>query len=107
MLYAKNGLTRIWSHTLAFVGRNVVRFEVGVDGIVFKGSHHLLDGIRDEDEGDEAGEALLCEARHVLDDVAGVCGHQDQTLEAGVQADPEPYLHVVNVIVPEHRRQFS
>ena len=35
-------------------------------------THHLLNGIRDEYEGDEAGETLLCEAGHVLDDVAGV-----------------------------------
>lgn len=32
--------------------------------------YHFLNGIRDEDEGDEAGETLLCEAGHVLDNVA-------------------------------------
>ena len=35
-------------------------------------TYHLLNGIRDEYEGDEAGETLLCEAGHVLDNVAGV-----------------------------------
>ena len=47
-------------------------------------THHLLDGVRDEDEGDEAGEALLGEAGDIFDDVTGVRGDQDQTLQTGV-----------------------
>ena len=35
-------------------------------------TYHFLDGVGDEDEGDEAGEALLCETGHVFYDVAGV-----------------------------------
>lgn len=35
-------------------------------------AYHFLNGIGDEDEGDEARETLLCEAGHVLDDVAGI-----------------------------------
>lgn len=35
-------------------------------------TYHFLDGVGDEDEGDETGEALLCEAGHVFYDVAGV-----------------------------------
>lgn len=65
-------LTLVWSQALAAVGGDVVRLEAAVDGVVLEGSHHLLDGVRDEDEGDEAGEALLSEARHVLDYEAGV-----------------------------------
>ena len=40
--------------------------------INYNGTYHLLNGIRDEYEGDEAGETLLCEAGHVLDNVAGI-----------------------------------
>lgn len=100
-------LTLIRSLAVTLVAGDVIWLEVSIDGVIIEGAHHFLKGIRDEDEGDEAGEALLCEARHVLDDVAGVCGHQDQALEAGVQANPEPDLHVVDVIVSEHRRQFG
>lgn len=94
-------LTRVRGQAFALVGGDVVRLEVGVDGVVFEGAHHLLDGVGDEDEGDEAGEALLSEPRHVLDDVTGVCGNQDETLQAGVDADPQTQLHVVNAVVPE------
>lgn len=65
-------LTRVGGQALALVGGDVVRLEVGVDGVILERAHHLLDGVRDEDEGDEAGEAFLREARHVLDDVTGV-----------------------------------
>ncbi len=104
MLYTKNGLTRVWRQTLALVGRNVVWFEVGVDGIVFEGSHHLLDGIRDEDEGDEAREAFLGEARHVLYDVAGIRCDQEKALYAGVHSDPQSKLHVINPIISEENK---
>ena len=93
-------LTRVWGQALALVGSDVVGLEVGVDGVVLEGAHHLLDGVGDEDEGDEAGEALLSEARHVLDDVAGVRSDQDETLQAGVDADPQTQLHVIYAIVP-------
>ncbi len=99
------GLTLIRSLAVTPVAGDVIRLEVSTDGVIFEDTHHFLKSVRDEDEGDEAGEALLGEARHVLDDVAGVCGHQDQTLETRVQADPEPDLHVVYVIASEHRRQ--
>ncbi len=98
------GLTLIRSLAVTPVAGDVIWLEVSTDGVIFEDTHHFLKSVRDEDEGDEAGEALLGEARHVLDDVAGVCGHQDQTLETRVQADPEPDLHVVYVIVSEHRR---
>lgn len=93
-------LTRVWGQALALVGGDVVRLEVGVDGVVFEGAHHLLDGVGDEDEGDEAGETFLSEARHVFDDVAGVSGHQEETLQARVDADPQTQLHVVYTVVP-------
>lgn len=93
-------LTRVRRQALALVGGDVVGLEVGVDGVVLEGAHHLLDGVGDEDEGDERGEALLGEARHVLDDEAGVRGDQDEALQAGVDADPQPQLHVVDAVVP-------
>lgn len=98
-------LTRVWGQALALVGGHVVGLEVGVDGVILEGAHHLLDGVGDEDEGDEAGEALLGEARHVLDDVAGVRGHQDEALQAGVHPDPQTQLHVIYPVVPAGQRE--
>lgn len=107
MLHTKNGLTRVWRQTLALVGCNVVWFEVDVDGIVFEGSHHLLDSIRDEDERDEAREAFLSEARHVLYDVAGVRCNQEKALYAGVHSDPQSKLHVINPIISEIKKSLK
>lgn len=68
--------------------------------IVFTFRYHFLDGIGDEDEGDESGETLLGEAGHVLDNVAGVGEDQHKTLQTRVEADPQTQLHVVYVIAP-------
>lgn len=94
-------LTLIWRHTFTLVASDVVRLEVCVNRVVLKGPHHLLYSIRDKDKGDEAGEALFSETCYVLDDVASVRGHQDKTLKAGVQSNPQAQIHVVNVISPD------
>lgn len=60
---------------------------------------HLLEGVVDEDEADEAGEAFLREAGEVLHQVAGVGGHQRQAEERRPQTDPQPELQVVELIV--------
>lgn len=93
-------LTRVWGQAFALECSDVVGLEVGVDGVVFEGAQHLLDGVRDEDEGNQAREALLGEAGHVLYDVAGVCSDQDKTLQAGMDADPQTQLHVIDAVVP-------
>lgn len=97
---SKNGLTRVWSDAFTLVRGNKVGLEVGVDGIVAEGASHFLDGVGDEDERDEAGEALLGEACHVFDDVAGISGHQEEALDTRVHADPQPQLHVVHTAAP-------
>lgn len=74
-------ITCVRSDALAFVGGDGVGLKVRVDGIVLEGTDHLLDGVVDEDEADKGGEALLGEAGDVLDDKAGVCGHQDEALD--------------------------
>ena len=61
---------------------------------------HLLEGVVDEDEADEAGEALLGEAGEVLHQEAGVSGHQHQAEERRPKADPQPELEVVEGVVP-------
>lgn len=38
---------------------------------------HLLEGVIDEYEADERGEALLCKSGEILHQVTGVSGHQD------------------------------
>lgn len=70
-------------------------------------TYHLLNGIRDEYEGDEAGETLLCEAGHVLDNVAGVWDYQQETLQTRVKADPQTQLHVVYIVTPVKREVLS
>lgn len=65
-----------------------------------RSTYHFLDGIGDEDEGDESGETLLSEAGHVLDNVAGVGEDQHKTLQTRVEADPQAQLHVVYIIAP-------
>lgn len=74
-------LTCVRSDALAFIGGDGVRLKVHVDGVVLEGTDHLLDGIIDEDEADEGGEALLSEAGDILDNKAGVRGHQDKALD--------------------------
>lgn len=61
---------------------------------------HLLEGIVDEDEAYETGEALLGEAGEVLDQEAGIGGHQDQAEERRPQADPQAELQIIEVVVP-------
>lgn len=74
-------VTCVRGDTLAFVGGDGVRLKVHIDGVVLEGTNHFLDGIIDEDEADEGGEALFSEAGDILDDKAGVCGHQDKALD--------------------------
>lgn len=75
-------VTCVGSDALALVGGDGVRSEVRVNGIVFEGTDHLFDGVVDEDEADEGGEALFSEAGDILDDKAGICGHQDKALDS-------------------------
>lgn len=74
-------VTCVRGDTLAFVGGDGVRLKVHVDGVVLEGTDHLLDGIIDEDEADEGGESLFSEAGDILDDKAGIRGHQDKALD--------------------------
>lgn len=73
-------LTWVGSDALALVHGHIVRLEIRIDGVVLKGSDHLLDGVVDEDEADEGGEAFLREAGDVFYNEAGVGGHQDKAL---------------------------
>ena len=86
-------------HAEAVVLGDQLLLEVGVDGVVVRELDHLLEGVVDEDEADEAGEALLREPGEVLDQEAGVGGHQHQAEERRPQADPQPELQVVEAVV--------
>ena len=59
----------------------------GVNGVHLAQVHKLLQRLVDEDEADERGEGLLCEARDVAHQRAGVRGHQKQTEERRPQPD--------------------
>lgn len=68
-------------HTHAVILRDMVDFVFRVDGIVVCKLQHLLEGVVDEDEADERRKALFCEAREVLHQETGICGHQQQEEE--------------------------
>lgn len=70
-----------WGHAAAVVHCDVVGVIVSIDGVVVGQLQHLLEGVVDEDEGDEGRKALLCEACEVLDQGAGICGNQHQAEE--------------------------
>lgn len=80
---------------------DILQLVIRVDWVVVREFEHLLEGIIDEDEADEAGEAFLCEAGEVLDQEAGVSGHQHQTHERRPQADPQTELQVVKFIISD------
>lgn len=68
---------------------------------------HLLEGIVDEDEAYQTGEALLGEAGEVLDQEAGIGSHQDQAEERRPQADPQAELQIIEVVVPAQQQNRS
>lgn len=60
---------------------------------------HLLEGVIDENEAYKTGEALLGEAGEVLNQEAGIGGHQDQAEERRPQPDPQAELQIIKVVV--------
>lgn len=62
---------------------------------------HFLKGVVDEDEADESRKAFFRKAGEVLHQETGVCGDQDQTQKTRPQADPQPELQIVEIIIPE------
>lgn len=68
-------------------------------GVVVAQLDHLLKSVVNEDEADQGGEALLGEAREVLHQETGVGGDQQEAEQARPQADPQPELEVVEVVV--------
>lgn len=75
-------------HAHAVILRDMVDFVVRVDGVVVGKLQHLLEGVVNEDEADEWGKALFCEACEVLHQETGVCGHQQEEQEGWPQANP-------------------
>lgn len=65
---------------------------------------HLLEGIIDEDEAYETGETFLSEPGEVLNQEAGVRGHERQAEERRPQADPQAELQVVKLVVSVWRK---
>lgn len=78
----------------------VAHFEVRVDRIVVGQLDHLLESVVDEDEADQRGEAFFRETSEVLNQEAGIGGHQKETQEGRPQADPKTKLQVVKIMVP-------
>lgn len=71
-----------------------------VDRVGLAQVEELLQCLVDEDDADECGEGLLCEARDVADQRAGVRGHQHQAKEGCPQADAGPQRQVRQPVVP-------
>lgn len=86
-------------HAHAVILRDVVHFEVRVDGVVVRKFQHLLEGVVDKDEADERGKAFFSEPCKILHQETGICGHQQQEEESWPQANPQPELQVVKVII--------
>lgn len=61
--------------------RDIVHLELGVDGIMICQLDHLLESIINEDEADQGGKSFFSEAGEILDQEAGVGGHENETLE--------------------------
>lgn len=78
----------------------VAHFEVRVDRIVVGQLDHLLESVVDEDEADQRGEAFFRETSEVLNQEAGIGGHQKETQEGRPQANPKTKLQVVKIMVP-------
>lgn len=90
---------------MAVVESDEVGVVLGVYGIEVAQLYHLLESVVDEDEADESGEALFCEAREVLHQEAGVRGDENQAEQARPQSNPQPELEVVEPVVSEERWQ--
>lgn len=78
-----------------------IAVEICVDRVVVRQFDHLLESVINKDKADESREALLCETGKILHQEAGVRGDQHQTEYTRPQADPQPELKVVKVIVSE------
>lgn len=85
----------------------MIHLVLRIDGVVVSQLQHLLEGVIDEDEAYETGEALLGEAGEVLHQEAGIGGHQDQAEERRPQADPQTELQIIKLIVPARRSKAS
>lgn len=85
----------------------MIHLVIRVDGVVVSQLQHLLEGVIDEDEAYETGEALLGEAGEVLHQEAGIGGHQDQAEERRPQADPQTELQIIKRVVPARRSKAS
>lgn len=81
----------------------VAHFEVRVDRIVVSQLDHLLESVVDEDEADQRGEAFFRETSEVLNQEAGIGGHQKETQEGRPQANPKTKLQVVKIMVPRKK----
>lgn len=78
-LFKQNRRTR---HAAAVVLSDQVGIVLGVYGVVVTQLYHLFESVVDEDKADKSREALLCEAREVLHQEAGVRGNEHQTEQA-------------------------
>lgn len=69
--------------------------------------YELLQGLVYEDDADERGEGLLCEAGYVAHQWTGIRGHQQQTEEGRPQPDTRPEGQVRQPIFPANAEPVS
>lgn len=74
--------TVIGGHAAAVVLCDEVGIVFGVDGVVVGQLQHLFEGVIDEDEADEGGEAFLRKSSEVLHQEACISSHQQETEKA-------------------------
>lgn len=76
-----------------------------VDGVELPEADQLLQRLVDEDDADERGEGLLCEAGDVADQRAGVRGDQQQAQEGGPESDAGPQVQVGQMVLTEDGKE--
>lgn len=73
---------------------------IEVHGVVGLDAEQLLEGLHDEDDGDQRGEAFLSEPGDVLDEGTQVEDHDEEYEPGGPETDPYTRRHEVPTIIP-------
>ena len=74
-------------------------FWVQVHGVRFEDFDELVEGLVDEDDGDEGCETLLSEAGDVPDQCTKVKGHNKKENQCNPYPDPKPEGQEVKIVV--------
>ena len=80
---------------------------VEINGGLVEDVDQLLEGLVDEDDGDEHRKTFLREAGYEADESAQIECHHDQKQDAHPHSDPESEWHVMQSLVPTVENEVS